>query len=139
LHILVDGYRLNNASYRFGPIQYLNTIDIDSVERVEIVRGVGSVLSSSERHRIYGGLTYRRAGDVEAGGPVGLQGATGYDELAGDVSGELKVGDFSTLSAGYRIMNQNDVPPRIASWTGRTSSSISSRSGSRSARFASKT
>ena len=45
--ILVDGARLNNAGYRFGPIQYLNTIDINSVERVEIVRGVGSVLSSA--------------------------------------------------------------------------------------------
>ncbi len=44
--ILVDGVRLNNSIYRFGPIQYLNTIDLAAVERVEIVRGVGSVLGS---------------------------------------------------------------------------------------------
>ncbi len=154
--ILVDGARLNNASYRFGPNQYLNTIDIDSVERVEIVRGVGAVLSSamggiiniitkkgpplggddrigtavssryssaddsltgraeaysvSPRHRVFGGVTYRSTGNVEAGGDLGVQNATGYDEVAGDVSGELKLGDFTTLSAAYRIMNQSDVP-----------------------------
>jgi len=154
--ILVDGARLNNAGYRFGPNQYLNTIDINSVERVEIVRGVGSVLSSamggiiniitkkgpplggddrlgaavfsryssaddavtgraeafsvSPRHRAYGGFTYRSAGDVKAGGDIGVQKATGYDEVAGDVSAELKVSDFSTLSAAYRITSQNDVP-----------------------------
>lgn len=154
--ILVDGARVNNASYRFGPIQYLNTIDINSVERVEIVRGVGSVLASamggivnvitkkgpalgaerragaavssryssaddaftgraeafasSARHRLFGGFTYRRSGDVEGGGAVGPQRATGYDELAGDARAEFKVSDFSTVSAAYRIMNQRDVP-----------------------------
>jgi outer membrane receptor protein involved in Fe transport len=44
--ILVDGVRINNATFRFGPLQYLNTIDLSSVERIEIVRGVESVLGS---------------------------------------------------------------------------------------------
>jgi hemoglobin/transferrin/lactoferrin receptor protein len=44
--ILVDGVRLNNATFRFGPLQYLNTIDLSAVERIEIVRGVESVLGS---------------------------------------------------------------------------------------------
>ena len=42
--ILVDGLRLNNAIYRLGPNQYLNTIDIAEVERIEVIRGPGSVL-----------------------------------------------------------------------------------------------
>lgn len=46
--ILVDGLRLNNALYRFGPAQYLNTIDPFAVERVEVVRGPGSVLYGSD-------------------------------------------------------------------------------------------
>src|SRR5512138_3096388 len=39
--LLVDGVRVNNATYRFGANQYLATIDLSNVERVEIVKGVG--------------------------------------------------------------------------------------------------
>jgi hemoglobin/transferrin/lactoferrin receptor protein len=42
--ILIDGVKVNNAIYRTGPTQYLNTIDLSMVERIEIVRGVVSVL-----------------------------------------------------------------------------------------------
>lgn len=42
--ILIDGVRVNNATYRFGPLQYLSTIDLAMVDRIEVVRGVGSVL-----------------------------------------------------------------------------------------------
>jgi hemoglobin/transferrin/lactoferrin receptor protein len=42
--ILIDGVRVNNATYRFGPVQYLNTVDLAMVERIEVVRGVGSVM-----------------------------------------------------------------------------------------------
>ena len=46
--ILVDGIRLNNGIYRLGPNQYLNTIDINQVDRIEVVRGAGSVLYGSD-------------------------------------------------------------------------------------------
>lgn len=46
--ILVDGVRLNNSYYRFGPHQYLNTIDPNSIERIEVVRGPTSVLYGSD-------------------------------------------------------------------------------------------
>jgi hemoglobin/transferrin/lactoferrin receptor protein len=44
--ILLDGVRINNATFRFGPLQYLNTIDVNAVDRIEIVRGGESVLGS---------------------------------------------------------------------------------------------
>ena len=44
--ILIDGVKINTATFRFGALQYLNTIDLNMVERIEIVRGVGSVLGS---------------------------------------------------------------------------------------------
>lgn len=44
--IFVDGVKINTATYRYGPIQYLSTIDLNIVERIEIVRGIESVLSS---------------------------------------------------------------------------------------------
>ena len=46
--ILVDGIRLNNSIFRFGPNQYFNTIDPGAVDHVEVLRGGGSVLWGSD-------------------------------------------------------------------------------------------
>jgi outer membrane receptor protein involved in Fe transport len=46
--ILVDGVRLNNSVYRTGPVQYLNLLDPYSLERLEVLRGPGSVLYGSD-------------------------------------------------------------------------------------------
>jgi len=42
--MLIDGIRLNNSTFREGPNQYWNTIDALSLDRLEVVRGPGSVL-----------------------------------------------------------------------------------------------
>jgi len=46
--LLVDGIRMNNSTYRYGPNQYLNTIDVYSIESLDIVRGTGSVQYGSD-------------------------------------------------------------------------------------------
>jgi len=46
--ILVDGVRFNNSTFRTGPNQYLSLIDPWSLERVEVVRGPGSVWYGSD-------------------------------------------------------------------------------------------
>jgi len=46
--ILVDGVRLNNSTYRTGPVQYLNLIDPYCIDRIEVLRGPGSVLYGSD-------------------------------------------------------------------------------------------
>ncbi|QJW89249.1 TonB-dependent receptor [Spirosoma taeanense] len=46
--LLVDGIRLNNATFRSGPNQYLNTIDPQSVGQIEVVRSSGSVAYGSD-------------------------------------------------------------------------------------------
>lgn len=46
--LLIDGIRLNNATFRYGPNQYFNTIDPFMVERIEVLRGSGSVLYGSD-------------------------------------------------------------------------------------------
>lgn len=46
--MLIDGIRLNNFTYRYGPNQYLNTIDPGIVEQIEITRGSGAVLYGSD-------------------------------------------------------------------------------------------
>jgi len=46
--LLVDGIRMNNATYRYGPNQYLATIDPGLIDRMEVTRGNGSVLYGSD-------------------------------------------------------------------------------------------
>ncbi len=45
---LVDGIRLNNSTYRYGPNQYINTIDPYSLDRIEVLRGGGATLYGSD-------------------------------------------------------------------------------------------
>lgn len=46
--ILVDGIRLNNSTFRYGPNQYFNTIDAATLSNIEVVRGTGSVQYGSD-------------------------------------------------------------------------------------------
>jgi len=46
--LMVDGIRINNSTYRSGPIQYWNTLDSKSLERLELMKGPGSVLYGSD-------------------------------------------------------------------------------------------
>jgi hemoglobin/transferrin/lactoferrin receptor protein len=46
--LLVDGIRLSNATTRYGPNQYFNTIDVFSIEKIEVLRGSGSVQYGSD-------------------------------------------------------------------------------------------
>lgn len=46
--LLVDGIRLSNATARYGPNQYFNTIDVFSLEKIEVLRGSGSVQYGSD-------------------------------------------------------------------------------------------
>ena len=46
--VLVDGIRLNNSIFRYGPNQYMTLIDPFIVERIEVVKGTGSVQYGSD-------------------------------------------------------------------------------------------
>ena len=46
--LLIDGIRLNNSIYRYGPNQYLNTIDAFSIDKIEVAKGTGSVQYGSD-------------------------------------------------------------------------------------------
>lgn len=46
--LMVDGIRINNSTYRYGPNQYLSTIDANMIDQVEVVRSGGSVLYGSD-------------------------------------------------------------------------------------------
>jgi hemoglobin/transferrin/lactoferrin receptor protein len=46
--MMIDGIRLNNSTFRSGPIQYWNTIDSLSIDRLEVIKSQGSVLYGSD-------------------------------------------------------------------------------------------
>jgi len=156
--ILVDGVRLNNSYYRFGPHQYLNTIDPNAIERIEVVRGPMSVLYGSDalggtvniitkrrtdfaaasgsdgllqgryesasegrsgRAQVegnqggfgwIGGVTAKRYGDLEAGGDLGEQAPSAYDELDGDIKLNYRLGARQELIFAQQYVRQYDVP-----------------------------
>ncbi|MFZ9214818.1 MAG: TonB-dependent receptor plug domain-containing protein, partial [Sediminibacterium sp.] len=46
--LVIDGIRLNNATYRYGPNQYLNTIDMFTLEKLEVFKGIGAIEYGSD-------------------------------------------------------------------------------------------
>ncbi|MCE2823049.1 MAG: TonB-dependent receptor plug domain-containing protein [Saprospiraceae bacterium] len=100
--LLVDGIRLNNSTFRYGPNQYLNTVSIFSIARIEALRGSGSVQYGSDA---LGGVVHiftetPRLGNNSWGGEVIARGASGNIELSGH--GRLHYsGEKAAFTAGY--------------------------------------
>jgi len=46
--LMLDGIRMSNSTYRYGPNQYFNTIDVFSIDKMEVLRGSGSVQYGSD-------------------------------------------------------------------------------------------
>lgn len=77
--LLIDGIRLSNATFRSGPNQYFNTVDLFSLEKVEALRGGGAVQYGSDA---LGGTVQAFSRDIafaekpDWGGEVLLRGAS---------------------------------------------------------------
>jgi hemoglobin/transferrin/lactoferrin receptor protein len=100
--ILLDGVRVNNSYYRFGPHQYLNTVDPAELSRIEVVHGPGSVLHGSDAlggviNLITPGSRYS-PGEARASGLLSLRAASADDSLAGHVQAEYANADISLLA-----------------------------------------
>lgn len=115
--LLIDGVRLNNSFYRAGPHQYLNTIDPNTIERIEIIRGPASVLYGSDA---LGGVVnvITRAPVAKQGVDLEMslaldsayQGGLAGAHLAGHnyrVGGSFK--KLHSLSAGGGLKEQDDT------------------------------
>lgn len=64
----------------------------------------------SARAAIVGGISVRRFGDLVAGGSLGIEAPSGYDEIAGDAKALFRVSRSSLLTLAYQHLHQNDVP-----------------------------
>lgn len=155
--LLIDGIRLNNATFRYGPNQYFNTIDIFSVDQVEVIRGKGSVLYGSDalggvinvitrspeytsgksrlggRGKVKymnkdmeksglgelsfeskniafsGNVNYKDFGDIFAGGNLGYERPSGYDETGVNLKAKMRFSENWQITSAYQYLIQNDV------------------------------
>lgn len=91
--LLVDGIRVNNSTYRSGPVQYWNTVDGFAIERMELVKSQGSVLYGSDA---LGGTlnVLSRGSDFEAEAPGFFRGGTGFYQFR--TNGDSHVGRLET-------------------------------------------
>ncbi|MDX1944496.1 MAG: TonB-dependent receptor [Pirellulaceae bacterium] len=109
--VLVDGIRMNNTVLRAGPNQYFNTVDPGQVERIEVIRGAGSVLYGSDAIGGVINIVTRGADPYRADYSAGsfrqyLSSADSASYSRANIEGW--VGD-SGLFAGGSYMNVNDV------------------------------
>jgi hemoglobin/transferrin/lactoferrin receptor protein len=65
---------------------------------------------STNSFAVQSGLTYKKLGDIEAGGDLGMLSPTGYDEYSFDIKGKHKLGKHHELIGGYQHLKQQDVP-----------------------------
>jgi len=130
--MLVDGVRLNHAAMREGPNQYWSTVDRYTVERLELVRGPGSVLYGSDAIGGTVNAVTRRAdlgpagGGVDVGGRLATRTASAENSLTtraemqahgGDrwgFLGGMTIGDFGDLEAGSGTLPETGYDERNA-------------------------
>jgi outer membrane receptor protein involved in Fe transport len=156
--LLVDGIRLSNSTFRYGPNQYLATVAPHSLERVEVVRGSGSTLYGSdaiggvvnlltrgprpsggrteasarvllrgmtdgmdrtvraegevagEHWAFSAGADARSFGDLVAGGDLGVEAPSAYDERSADAKALVRASASTLLTLAYQHVHQSDVP-----------------------------
>lgn len=90
--ILVDGIRLNNSTFRYGPNQYLNTIDPFTIKRIEVAKGTGSVQYGTDA---IGGVVHIFTRDPWF--------ATGKAALHGRVTGKYMTDDMEKTIRGEAL------------------------------------
>ncbi|MHC4202309.1 MAG: TonB-dependent receptor plug domain-containing protein, partial [Planctomycetota bacterium] len=102
--MLIDGMRFSNSTVRGGPNQYLNTIDPSVIDRIEIVRGPGSVLYGSDAlGGVINVVTDRggRFGEAPEPGSSGMLGEQ-YSSAAGSSVTRAQI-DVGRGNVGYRV------------------------------------
>ncbi|MDZ7607903.1 MAG: TonB-dependent receptor [Cyclobacteriaceae bacterium] len=70
----------------------------------------GMINVSSSRFAMLAGFTYKDLGDIVAGGDLGTESPSGYDEYSMDFKGIYKVGAKHQLTGAYQFLKQMDVP-----------------------------
>ncbi len=88
--MLVDGIRLNNSTFRYGPNQYLNTIDPYTIHKIEVAKGTGSVQYGTDA---LGGVINILTKEPSFSSPVGAF-QTRSSVLSGRILGKFMTGNM---------------------------------------------
>jgi hemoglobin/transferrin/lactoferrin receptor protein len=125
---LIDGIRLNNSVWRDGPNQYWNTVDIYSVDQVELLRGPSSTLYGSDA--LGGTSNARTRNPVQTGWDTMLyyrhsnaeDSNTGRAQLSGSwndhwgITGGITGKDFGDLEGGREVGTQLQTGYQEYNW-----------------------
>lgn len=89
--LIIDGIRLNNSTFRYGPNQYFNTINPFNIQRIEALNGSGSVQYGSDA---LGGAiqVISRSPDFNSGLQVNISGRAGLPKQELGTNVELNYG-----------------------------------------------
>jgi hemoglobin/transferrin/lactoferrin receptor protein len=108
--LLIDGIRLNNSTFRYGPNQYFNTIDPFSLSRLEVLKGEGSVAYGSDA---LGGTiqAFTRNPTFDTGFGGSVYGRIGTQNIEQTGRAELSYGSKNVaLLADFTLRNFGDLP-----------------------------
>lgn len=115
--LLMDGIRVNNSSYRSGPVQYWNTIDPLSLDHIELIKSQGSVLYGSDAaggtlnaFGKYSGFRDRDAGASFVGGSASYEfRANGQGSHIGRLETETGIGGKFGILLGISAKEYGDI------------------------------
>ena len=115
--LLVDGVRINNSTFRGGPVQYWNTVDSLAVDHLELIKSQGSVLYGSDA--IGGTLNAftkssdfrsRAEGEFYQGGRMAYEyRMNGEGSHIGRIEAETGVGDQFGAHLGLSLKDYGDI------------------------------
>lgn len=99
---MIDGIRLNNATFRDGPNQYWSTVDPFAINRLELVKGPSSVLYGSDA---IGGTVNALSRDLDAISELGKNNCIYYRFGSADLSsvGNLDLNGTAGTSLRYHV------------------------------------
>jgi len=99
--IMIDGIRLNNSTFRYGPNQYLNTTSTSEIDRIEVLRGSGSVQYGSDA---LGGVVHLITKSPKIGLDNEFNAGTQLKYLSSQMEQSANAYiDYSTPNSGYRV------------------------------------
>jgi hemoglobin/transferrin/lactoferrin receptor protein len=115
--LLVDGVRMNNSTFRSGPIQYWNTVDALAVDHLELTKSQGSVLYGSDAaggtlnaFSKFSDFRARRDGEMYYGGTASYEYRTnGQGSHIGRLENEVGVGGKFGVWLGLSAKDFGDI------------------------------